>query len=112
MGTAPSATFPRVNGQIQFGYYQGCYNYFNGIIDEQRISNTARSVNSITTEFNNQNKATKSYQISSEDKLVYNLQYREKITIDHTKISGTSSLINYPLLLNFYDTNLHTKVQS
>ena len=89
------------SGQIRIGTYQQglgpTYYYFVGTLDEPRISNIARSAAWIATEFNNQKNGTSFYQISSEHKLVYNLQYWEKIIIDHKKISVSSDLLNYQL---------------
>ncbi len=39
-------------------------------------------------------------------------KYREKITIDHTKVSGSANLTNYPMLLSITDTNLSAKALS
>lgn len=56
---------PITNGDegITIGRWNG-NNYFNGTIDELRISNTARSAGWITTEFNNQNNPAAFYSIT------------------------------------------------
>jgi len=45
--------------------YSGFENYFNGSIDEVRISNTARSADWLQTEYNNQNSPATFYSISA-----------------------------------------------
>ncbi|MHA1913418.1 MAG: DUF2341 domain-containing protein [Promethearchaeota archaeon] len=45
----------------------------------------------------------------------FNAQYFNSfkvITIDHTQVSGTSGLINFPFLISFFDTDLRFDVQS
>ncbi|MHA2101693.1 MAG: DUF2341 domain-containing protein, partial [Candidatus Kariarchaeaceae archaeon] len=39
-------------------------------------------------------------------------EYRKNIIIDSTKVSGSSNLTDFPVLLDFYDPDLRTKVQS
>ncbi|MFX1233111.1 MAG: DUF2341 domain-containing protein [Promethearchaeota archaeon] len=39
-------------------------------------------------------------------------KYYKEIIIDHTKISGSSNLTNFPILISLYDMDLHTDVQS
>ena len=34
--------------------------------------------------------------------------YKERITVDHTKVTGGSNLTDYPLLVSFTDPNLKT----
>ena len=38
--------------------------------------------------------------------------FRKLLTINHTMVSGTSALTNFPVLLDIYDSDLRTKVQS
>ena len=38
--------------------------------------------------------------------------YFKDITIDHTKVSGSGNLTNFPLLISIYDSDLHDNVQS
>ncbi len=42
----------------------------------------------------------------------YNFKYYKVITIDHTKIFGTSNYSNFPVLISIYDSDLHDDVQS
>ena len=106
--------------------------YFNGSTDEVRISNTARSADWIKTEYTNQNKPKTFYSVSG---LQYrtpnttkygstassdttpgwyaasgnNWSYRKKLAIDKSKVSGSSDLSNFPLLVYLSDANIkHT----
>jgi len=38
-------------------------------------------------------------------------EYYKAITIDHTKVSGNESLIEFPVLISIFDLNLHDRVQ-
>ena len=38
--------------------------------------------------------------------------FRKLITINHTIVSGGSTLTNFPVLIDLYDADLHTKVQA
>ncbi|MFX1508469.1 MAG: DUF2341 domain-containing protein, partial [Promethearchaeota archaeon] len=79
-------------------------NEFNGQIDEVRVSNTVRNTNWIQTEYNNQNDSDTFYSVDAEEKYTDTIDwhypglkciYRKEITIDSTKVSG-SSLSNFP----------------
>jgi hypothetical protein len=90
---------------------------FDGIIDEVRISNLARSTEWINTEYANQQDPNSFYSIgtkeSSPDYWAYDsYKYRKQITIDATKVSA--DLTNFPVLIDLYDTDLHdsAKVQA
>jgi hypothetical protein len=91
-------------------------NPFDGLVDEIRISREARSLNWISTEYNNQYDPSSFYSIGIANTVfvpnIYNFKYFKDITIDHTKISGTSDLVNFPVLISIFDTDLHNKVQS
>ncbi|MFW9884508.1 MAG: DUF2341 domain-containing protein [Candidatus Thorarchaeota archaeon] len=84
---------------------------FDGMLDEVRISNIARSSDWILTEFNNQNNPSSFYSIGAAEFLgvapEYN--YMKNITIDHTKV--ISDLTDFPLLIDIFDTDLRTDVQ-
>jgi hypothetical protein len=91
--------------------------YYDGKIDEARISNVARSSDWLNTEYNNQNNPNSFYSIggveSSPDFWAYNsYKFRKKITIDAAKV--TADLNNFPVLIDLYDTDLNdsAKVQA
>ena len=42
----------------------------------------------------------------------YNFKFYKVITIDHTKIFGSSNYTNFPVLISIYDSDLHDDVQS
>ena len=96
--------------------------WWDGEIDEVRISNISRSADWIATEYINQNDPGNFYSIGSEQnvdqqQLLPNKEYftyYKKITIDHTKVSGSSDLINFPVLISILDSDLHDidKVQA
>ncbi len=82
---------------------------FRGIIDEVRISRVARSNEWISTQYNNQYDPLSFYSVSSLEypKSYEMFRYYKTITIDHTKVSGTSDLTNFPFLIEIYDSDLH-----
>src|SRR5712671_3592677 len=71
--------------------------YFQGYLDEVRLSNVVRSADRIATEHNNQSSPANFYTISSSGSGAYT--YRRSITIDHTKVPNTDQS-NYPLLIS------------
>ncbi|MHA1884706.1 MAG: DUF2341 domain-containing protein, partial [Promethearchaeota archaeon] len=88
---------------------------FNGIIDDVHISSIDRSADWIATEYNNQYDPSSFYSIGTEERVglsIDDFNYNKEITIDHTKVSGSSNLINFPVLISILDTDLHDKVQS
>jgi hypothetical protein len=108
VGTGYSRTWPNAaNGNY----------YFNGTIDEVRISSSATTSSAtwISTEYNNQiNPGPASGAFfkslgSQETQTKYN--YRRQITIDHTKVGASCSggLTDFPVLINITsDNNLKT----
>ncbi|MCK4918920.1 MAG: DUF2341 domain-containing protein, partial [Candidatus Pacebacteria bacterium] len=92
-------------------------NYFQGSIDEVRISNTARSADWIATEYNNQSTPTEFYSLGIEEvQSPANLSawsYRKAIIIDNTKVSGSLDLTNFPVLINLpTDSHLAANAQA
>jgi hypothetical protein len=79
--------------------HDGGYRYFNGDIDELRISDTARDACWIETEYNNQNAPATFYSVEAEENLNY--AYRKHITIDKDDIgtSCSSDLTDFPYLI-------------
>ncbi|MFW9950626.1 MAG: DUF2341 domain-containing protein, partial [Candidatus Thorarchaeota archaeon] len=51
-------------------------------------------------------------QSSSDPLNQYYFKFYKEIVIDHTKVSGTSSLINFPILISLFDSDLHDHAQS
>ncbi|MFX1530004.1 MAG: DUF2341 domain-containing protein, partial [Promethearchaeota archaeon] len=88
---------------------------FDGYIDEIRISNVVRSVDWIKTEFINQYNPHSFYSIGNAKNVyipnIFDFKYFKEIIIDHTKVSGSSNLINFPVLVSIFDQDLHDKVQ-
>ncbi|MFW9820897.1 MAG: DUF2341 domain-containing protein, partial [Candidatus Thorarchaeota archaeon] len=42
---------------------------------------------------------------------ISDFKYYKEITIDHTKVSGTSDLSNFPVLISIFDSDLHNHAQ-
>ncbi|MFW9830029.1 MAG: DUF2341 domain-containing protein, partial [Candidatus Thorarchaeota archaeon] len=86
-----------------------------GAISEFRILTITLSPDWIATEHNNQYSPNSFYNISSEIKYliasINDFEYFKEIVIDHTKVSGSSNLINFPLLISILDSDLHDYVQ-
>jgi hypothetical protein len=90
----------------------------DGVIDEVRVSTTARSNDWLKTEYDNQNDPS-SFGTVGEENIVNDIltnalyfDYNKIITIDHTKVNGTGSHINFPFLLSILDNDLRFDVQS
>ncbi|MFX0210170.1 MAG: DUF2341 domain-containing protein, partial [Candidatus Hodarchaeota archaeon] len=95
--------------------------WWDGEIDEVRISNIARSADWIQTEFNNQNNPVNFYSIGTKEEspeigdwAIPSFKYRKTLTIDANQVSGSNDLTNYPLLISLNDSDLHdtSKVQA
>ncbi|MCK4613825.1 MAG: DUF2341 domain-containing protein, partial [Thermoplasmata archaeon] len=85
---------------MRIGCRAGPEKFLNGILDEVRISNTARSDDWIKTSYNNQNNPITFMSFGDEQQQpLTNWQYRKKITIDNTKVQGSSDLSNFPVLI-------------
>ncbi len=97
--------------------------YWNGKLDEFRVSGATRSVGWIQTEFINQSDPGSFYAYgklgvqtvsslpaasSGAGAAWYNASwaYRRQITIDHTKVATSSSLSNFPMLFSVTDSEL------
>ncbi|MEJ2248442.1 MAG: DUF2341 domain-containing protein [Candidatus Lokiarchaeota archaeon] len=85
-----------------------------GSLDEFRVLHNFKSSSWIKTEYNNQYDPNSFYtlgevkaQLKPED-----FNYYKKITIDHTQVSGSGNLLNFPYLISIFDSDLHDKVQS
>ena len=87
----------------------------DAIIDEVRVSSTIRSSDWLRTEYNNQNDPDSFYSVSSANRVVVpsfnDFKYFKEITIDSTKVNGIGSHVNFPVLINITDSDLHDDVQ-
>ena len=100
-----------VSVKIGCGNSAGTNTYwFDGMIDEVRISKTARTEPWISTEYNNTNSSSTFMTLGNEQTNWYNTSflYRKKITIDHNKVDA--DLTNFPVLVS--TTMNTTKIQS
>ncbi len=83
----------------------------NGAIDEVRLISEARSTGWILTEFNNQEDPSSFYSVGAEESFGETVQfdYKKDITIDHNQVF--EDLVDFPVLIEIYDTDLRTDVQ-
>ena len=92
----------------------GSGEYWNGSIDEVRVSNTARSAQWIQTEYNNQASASTFYSLGTPQQQSWyspSWTYRKAITINHTQVYG--NFTNFPVLINLAsDANLAAHAQA
>jgi len=94
-------------------YYNYNDRFWNGIIDEVRVSNMARSADWISTGYKNYFKPHSFYSIGFQE--VYNdwgapaFNYKKDIIINHEKVH--EDLYDFPVLLDIYDTDLRTHSQ-
>ncbi|MFW9881229.1 MAG: DUF2341 domain-containing protein, partial [Candidatus Thorarchaeota archaeon] len=115
-GYSLSTTMTDNNGDVRIGSKDATL-FWDGIIDEVRISNVPRSASWIKTERDNQNNPSSFYSIS-EEQLVNDkppktnyFNYYKVITIDKDKVSGSGSYVNFPLLISIQDEDLRFDVQ-
>ncbi|MHA2275459.1 MAG: DUF2341 domain-containing protein [Candidatus Kariarchaeaceae archaeon] len=82
--------------------------YYDGRIDEARLSNIARSANWIGTEYNNQHSPYSFYSVGAleESSSAEQYRFRKELVIDNTKVSGSSDLSQINVLFDIYDTDL------
>jgi len=99
-------------------YIDGSRIWGPGAISEFRILSFPLSADWINTEFQNQNDPNLFYAVSTEQ-LVNNVppknnyfNYFKIITIDHNKVVGSGSHVNFPLLISLIDNDLRYDVQN
>ncbi|TFG15705.1 MAG: DUF2341 domain-containing protein [Promethearchaeota archaeon] len=87
--------------------------WWDGEIDEVRISNIARSADWIATEYNNQHDPSSFYKIGNQNNIssFESFTYYKEIIIDHNKVNGSEDLIDFPVLISLVDLELHNHVQ-
>ncbi len=85
----------------------GGTSYLDAIVDEVRISNVARSDAWIRTQYYNQRNPELFIAVDEES---VNFQYMKDITINHNEVA--SDLKGFPVLIDIFDADLHTNVQS
>jgi hypothetical protein len=94
----------------------------NGSLDDVRLTNSARSLSWIQTEYNNQYDPTSFISVTSEEIHPYwwadaSFSKRKDIAIAKDKVSADLSnfpadLSNFPILIDIYDSDLRTDVQA
>ncbi|MHA2278300.1 MAG: DUF2341 domain-containing protein, partial [Candidatus Kariarchaeaceae archaeon] len=89
---------------------------FTGLIDEVRLSNITRSSDWIMTEYNNQKDPNSFFATgiknSQKNWIMEQFSFRKNITIDNSVVSGSNDLVNFPFLLEIYDSDLKYKTLS
>ncbi|MHA2278630.1 MAG: DUF2341 domain-containing protein, partial [Candidatus Kariarchaeaceae archaeon] len=85
----------------------------DGRLDEMRVSNAARSSDWIATEYNNQNNPSSFISVGSEYSKLNQQEFpfRKTITINNSKVNGSTDMTSFPLLIKHYDTDLQIKAQ-
>ncbi|MFX0167012.1 MAG: DUF2341 domain-containing protein, partial [Candidatus Hodarchaeota archaeon] len=89
----------------------------NAIIEEFRITSSVRSPGWFETEYNNQYDPSSFYSIGEEDHVIDHIPnaqyfaYYKDIIIDHSMVSGSEDLLNFPVLISIVDEDLDDKVQ-
>ena len=98
-------------------FYVGSYGsgeYWNGSLDEVRVSNAVRSATWIQTEYNNQASPSTFYSLGTPQQVSWynpSWTYRKAITINHTKVYG--ALTTFPVLVDLgSDANLAAHAQA
>jgi hypothetical protein len=110
--TAPIASLTTSSSSLQVGFETAeSRTALDGIIDEVRISNIARSPDWILTEYRNQ--SSPATYISVGPQLTYTpysngYSYCKVVSTRHTMVSGASDLANYPLTVVLTDPDLRT----
>jgi len=108
-------TFRSTTANVWFARFgdEITYRTFEGKLDEVRISNKSCSADWIKTEYNNQYDPSAFYSIGEESTTLGNeyFNYYKEITIDHTKVSGSNDLLNFPVLISIVDPDLHDYAQ-
>ena len=106
------------NNPFYIGFNLGWTNeVFDGFIDEVRISSATRTTGWISSQYENQNDPNSFYTVGTEQAVfpqppgATHFNYYKIITIDNTKVSGSGSHLNFPLLISVIDTDLRFDVQ-
>ena len=92
---------------------------YNGLIDEHRLLISVKSADWILTEYNNQYDPSTFYSIGEQTPTIplpplsttYFAYYKE-IIIDASKVYGSGSHLNFPILININDTDIQDHTQS
>ncbi|MFX1243260.1 MAG: DUF2341 domain-containing protein, partial [Promethearchaeota archaeon] len=105
------------SGTFYLGYDGMVNEGFDGQLDESRLLKKALSSEWINTSYINQNDPESFYSIGKERSLsdppnAKYFTYYKEIIIDHSMVSGSSDLLNFPVLISLLDTDLHDDVQS
>ena len=129
---APNTSVFSIGGPTITGWLTS--QYLNGILDEIKISNTARPAAWIKTEYTNQNKPSTFATLSGTQVQIRTAaglkigttastdttpgwyqngatpwDYRRAVTVDKSRVSGTSDLSNFPMLVYLSTSDLkHT----
>ncbi|MFX1424791.1 MAG: DUF2341 domain-containing protein, partial [Promethearchaeota archaeon] len=93
------------------------YKYMTGLFDEIRVSDNVRSIEWIQTEYNNQYNPKAFFSVADEECsptikvwAFPQFNFRKNITIQASKVSA--DLINFPVLIDIYDSDLQNNSQA
>jgi hypothetical protein len=112
-GDTANPSLSSLTGYVALGslnYYGSWSDYYNGRLDEVRISNISRSSDWIAAEYNNQNDTSTFYTVGAEQINPGNWQFRKLVTINSSLITG--DLTNFPVLVSTTDSDLSSKARS
>ena len=112
---------------VRFGARTSDAQFLDGYLDEERISDIARSAAWIATEYNNQNVSSTYVTAEGAEKEIRtapnvlfkggggglpwysdSFSYRKPIVIDKNRVFGSSDLTNFPVLISKTDLDLRT----
>jgi hypothetical protein len=96
-------------GNIYVSAWDNTAEWFDGTLDEVRVSETVRSADWIQTSYNNQSNPTSFYSVGTSSCFLGGFSCNRRVTIDSTKVAGSSDLTNFPFLIKVQnDCNLKT----
>ncbi|MBN1671744.1 MAG: DUF2341 domain-containing protein, partial [Kiritimatiellae bacterium] len=80
--------------------------FVDGLLDEIRVSDVARSAGWLATCYANQSDPARFYAARTERKWLSGYRYRRAVAIDADTVSGSSDLTNFPFLVSVTDAAL------
>ncbi len=86
-------------GNIYVSAWDGTAEWFDGTLDEVRVSEAVRSADWIQTSYNNQSNPSSFYSIGTSSCYLGGFSCNRRITIDSSKVEGSSDLTNFPFLI-------------
>jgi uncharacterized delta-60 repeat protein len=89
--------------------------FWDGFLDEARVSSAARGAGWIQTEYNNQSSPGTFASLGAEDSAPFTAPwvygYRKKLTVDPARVTCGADVTNVPVLVSLVDPDLRTVAQ-